>query len=525
MVTTSSSAVLLILIVLTGEWNNKAVGAARILALLSVPSRSHHIWNRSLMLALAARGHQVTVVSPDPEKQSVANLREIILEDMYDDMHEAYDYEAMSQEGYFQNTITIFDWGYDACKSALASKGAKRLKDLTVNETFDLIIVEAAIDDCFLSFIPEFGSPPVMAMVAYSSPPWAGFRMGNPDNPSYVNTFNLPYSDHMDFFQRMVNMILHSFVLLSRAFYHMPAQQKIAEDFFGKSLPPIVDVEKNLSLILVNIHYSMDYPRPMVPALIPVAGMHIKPSKPLPQDLQKYLDDAKEGVIYFSLGSNVRSDKLTAEKRQMILEAFSELPHKVLWKWESDTLPGQPKNVKVGKWLPQNDILGHPNVKLFITHSGLLSTQEAIYHGVPVVGMPFLADQFVNIRKSIARGVGEMVDYNTLTKDSFLATVRKVLYTPSYTIKMKRLSELFRDRPETPLETAVYWTEYVIKHNGAHHLRSAALDLAWYQYFLLDVISVLTIGIILCLMLLYFVAKIIYKVVTKTKKNVKTKKH
>jgi glucuronosyltransferase len=63
-------------------------------------------------------------------------------------------------------------------------------------------------------------------------------------------------------------------------------------------------------------------------------------------------------VIYFSLGSNTRSDHLPEQKRLAFLEAFSELPQKVLWKWESDVLPGQPSNVKLGKWLPQQDILG-----------------------------------------------------------------------------------------------------------------------------------------------------------------------
>lgn len=39
----------------------------------------------------------------------------------------------------------------------------------------------------------------------------------------------------------------------------------------------------------------------------------------------------------------------------------------------------------------------------------------------------------------------------------------------------------------SPLDTAVYWIEYVIRHKGAPHLRSVAADLPWYQYLLLDV--------------------------------------
>jgi len=78
----------------------------------------------------------------------------------------------------------------------------------------------------------------------------------------------------------------------------------------------------------------------------------------LNQDLQKYLDEAPDGVIYFSMGSNLKSTELPESKKNAFLGAFSKLKQHVLWKWESDTLPGQPSNVNLGKWLPQSDILG-----------------------------------------------------------------------------------------------------------------------------------------------------------------------
>lgn len=76
------------------------------------------------------------------------------------------------------------------------------------------------------------------------------------------------------------------------------------------------------------------------------------------QDLQTFLDDASDGVIYFSMGSVLRSSHLPDYKRDAFLEAFSELKQRVLWKWETDALPAQPSNVRVGKWFPQADILG-----------------------------------------------------------------------------------------------------------------------------------------------------------------------
>ncbi|GLH09941.1 UDP-glucuronosyltransferase [Gryllus bimaculatus] len=198
---------------------------------------------------------------------------------------------------------------------------------------------------------------------------------------------------------------------------------------------------------------------------------------PFRQDLQLFLDEAKEGAILFSLGSNLRSEKLTPEKRKVLMDAFAELPQKVLWKFEADSLPGQPKNVKISKWLPQSDILG------------LLSTHEAIYRGVPVIGIPFFGDQPVNIQKLVSHGVAIQLNFKELTKESLLKAIRTILNDSSYRENMKKLSAKFRDEQQTPLERAVFWSEYVLRHKGAPHLQSAAKDLNFIQYFLLDVLA------------------------------------
>lgn len=109
-----------------------------------------------------------------------------------------------------------------------------------------------------------------------------------------------------------------------------------------------------------------------MPGIVYVGGAHLKPPKPLPSKLQDYIDNAEHGVIIFSLGSFLQSSALPKDKVEVFLDAFSRLKQRVIWKYEDESL-NVPSNVLVQKWLPQSDILAHPNVVLFITHGGRLN--------------------------------------------------------------------------------------------------------------------------------------------------------
>lgn len=58
---------------------------------------------------------------------------------------------------------------------------------------------------------------------------------------------------------------------------------------------------------------------------------------------------------------------------------------------------------------------GHRNIKLFISNGGLLSTQAAIYHGVPILGIPLIGEHDINMKKAENAGYAltwEMLDMN-----------------------------------------------------------------------------------------------------------------
>lgn len=101
------------------------------------------------------------------------------------------------------------------------------------------------------------------------------------------------------------------------------------------------------------------------------------------QDINEFIESAKDGVVYFSFGSFLKSSKFPIEKRNAFINNFAKMKQKIIWKFEDETVT-MPKNVYISSWLPQSDILAHPNVKAFISHGGLLGSTEAIYHGVPI---------------------------------------------------------------------------------------------------------------------------------------------
>ena len=73
---------------------------------------------------------------------------------------------------------------------------------------------------------------------------------------------------------------------------------------------------------------------------------------------------------------------------------------------------------------------GHPNVGAFISHGGLMGTQEAVHAGVPIVRIPLFADQEYNNMNCVLKGAAVMVPYDSITKESLSRALDAVLHDP-----------------------------------------------------------------------------------------------
>lgn len=364
-------------------------------------------------------------------------------------------------------------------------------------QTYDLVIVEIFVSEALIGLGQHFGAP-VIAVSTFGANKWTADLVGTPSPMSYVAHAFSTFSDRMTLAERVVNTLLTALETVLINVLNYPYQRIAYNAAFPDARLTYDEAVANVSLVLLNSHFSINGPRPYVPNMIEVGGLHVRRDiKPLPQRLQRFLDDAPDGVVYFSLGSFVRSAYMSEQHRQTFVRVFGSLRQRVVWKFESDDLSDRPDNVLIDKWLPQNDILAHPNVRLFITHGGLLSTTEAVYHGVPVVGMPLFGDQMRNVQGAVKAGWGVQLNYANVTEASLRWALGLALNDGSFAQTAKQVSQHYRDQPMTPLETAVYWTEYVLRYRGAPHLRSASMDLNFWQYHCLDVFAILGTGVLL----------------------------
>ncbi|XP_054277791.1 UDP-glucosyltransferase 2-like isoform X2 [Macrosteles quadrilineatus] len=492
-----------------------SVDCAKILCLFPYNARSHFIVMEPLLHALHQRGHNLTVVSSFPQQKRLENFRDVDLSVDLPSAVSSYTLDSIREfmPNRFVTPIFIAKIHMDVCEKVLKDE---RILNL-LNEPFDLVIGEIFGADCFSYIAYKLGVPQI-AWVTSASLPWSSDRVGLPDNPSYIPNYFVDYPAEMNFWQRLYNSIT---LMWSKTVYHFYSDipsHRLAEKVFNCSLPPMDEINRQTALILLNSHYTLAQSRPFPPNVVEVGGIHVREPKALPEDIRRILDDAKQGVILFSFGSLVRASSLPPRTIQMFLNVFRTLPQVVVFKYE-DSLDNLPPNVVVRKWLPQSNIAAHPNVRAIITHCGLASTVESVHFAKPLIGVPFFSDQYQNAKNVARRGAGIVLNIDNLREEDIASALKAVLQDPSFAENMQKLSWKFHDRPMTPLQTAVYWTEYVIRHQGAPHLRPASVHLAWYQLLLLDIVVVLATTMSAVVVALYCVVRTCTSLMRTTRKT------
>ena len=256
------------------------VQPARILAVAFVSSRSHKITYEPLLYELGARGHDVTVLAPYISGKTIKNVREIQTLDVeaeFAKMPNAFEMKEKGEDMSFPVVAKLFG------KICAATYDLPHVKALE-KEKFDLIIMQPIFNECVAAWVHQFNTSLLLVLPSIA-PSWISKHFGNPNPVSFIPHFMSGLlSDEMSFFQRVKNIVVEVFFVVTLGVMYQPTMDGI----FKEKMPntPLLSSDelfKNASLILTNSHFSLSNPRPYLPDIIEVGGMHCRPAKPLPK--------------------------------------------------------------------------------------------------------------------------------------------------------------------------------------------------------------------------------------------------
>jgi len=467
---------------------------ANILMLLPFSSKSHRNVFMPLATALTQRGHKITMLSNDPPQDknpAITYLQHTLpyWRHEEDNIFESLkDPTAMFDK--FKITFPLIGRDFYQCE-VVKKLWAKR-------DTFDVVIIDSMFNEVCYLFAHN---KPLITLSPGNIDPASSAVMGNLLNPAYVSNFLENYPVPMSFVNRVKN-IFFSIVgtMTFKGTTRGLVQTEISKQF--PNMPNLIEFERRQDFNFYNGHHTLGMVLPLLPNQIEVGGMHLRPAKPLPKELNDFVAGSTP-VIYFSLGSIAKSKDIDPKHIEILLSAFGKLPYKVIWKYEV-AFENLPKNILIQKWMPQQDILAHPNVKVFISHCGMLGTQEALYAGTPMLGLPIFGDQPKNAETMLHRGFGRYITWEALSEKLLVDEITELVTNPKYSQVAASISHKFKDQMTTPTDRAVYWTEYVIRHKGAQHLRSPEADLSWIELLGLDILA-----------MIHLVIFIVYKLLSK----------
>ncbi|OQR98552.1 hypothetical protein ACHHYP_08364 [Achlya hypogyna] len=318
------------------------------------------------------------------------------------------------------------------------------------------------------------------------------FDMGG--TPSYVPAWGTGFSIHMSLWNRCMNLLFPR--LLSVAL--TPPFMQVNKARWELNLPPFRsqhDIFKG-ARVLVNTAFGLEYARPLSPLvemvgpLLPLESLAADAS-PLPPLVSQWM--ASDDVVYISFGSLSYIDPWQANA---IVQGLSKdgAAVNVLWTLPNDqrhvlpsTLPPSFRIKVLGSGFPHLKVLAQPAVKLVISHCGMVSAQEALIFGKPVLCLPFLVDQPDVAARVVDAGAGLLLDKSHFTPEEVRHKALELIRNASYATAAARVGAALKDAGG--IARVLEIVESTLRF-GHSHLTTVDLLLPWHKVVMLDVWAV-----------------------------------
>ena len=329
-------------------------------------------------------------------------------------------------------------------------------------------------------------------------------------NAAYHPLIGTTYTELMTFSERFINQVSLWGTRLSYQFFKYSQLGIFREYGYDFEIEPFPTNILFLNQCVDGVHYSYSLP----PNIINTGAILPKPSKEIENETILDFLNKFNSNIYVSQGTIFKV--LDTDVMFEVFESFPEIGFILSIKKELiDSVETYPKNLLILDWAPQNDLLGHHKVKVFITHGGLNSILESLYHAKPMIVVGTSIDQVngavvVDYRK-LGKGIMKNSD---LTKENLIAYISELLSNQVYTDNCKFAQKLVKEK--SGKETFYYWLNYTLEYGYEHLLIPAYSDYNFLELHNVDIIFILVCIIALLFYLVFCSLKKLYmKIYTK----------
>jgi MGT family glycosyltransferase len=255
--------------------------------------------------------------------------------------------------------------------------------------------------------------------------------------------FGTPYSINMSPWQRCLNFLrplwqlpflLSGMKKLNQVRSHCVGDHKLSDPF-------------SEHLMIVGSAFGFEIPREL-PSWVKMVGP-IFPNKiePLSPSLNQWLEDANKNntaVIYIAFGTLANIESWQAQE---LVKGLINTGCKILWslpKSQHPILPPLPDSFRIEDFVPQRTVLSHPAVRLFVSHCGMNSINEALYWAKPILALPFFGDQHYNAARLVDLGTALKLDKKHFDSTEIQSKVNTLLNISSYENAANQMSEILK---------------------------------------------------------------------------------
>lgn len=117
---------------------------------------------------------------------------------------------------------------------------------------------------------------PLIGVSTTSLYPWLSPLIAQPENLAFVPSNILSFTSRMDFWQRLYNSVRTFYDKWYFDYLTRREQDRIIREHFGPDVPGVRELERKLSLILINSHIALNGIQPRTPAAVDVGGLHLQ---------------------------------------------------------------------------------------------------------------------------------------------------------------------------------------------------------------------------------------------------------